>query len=267
MALSASITHDLRRLGSTLAAISKETGKDGRALVADASVQFLVGGNGVTGMYSRVKALAPDRGRISEVAKLRGYRVKIAHPKAAERALRDMRTAGGSGSMLFRRRKSTFAPSAKKGGGLKRLAYRNGKLVNASSAEAGVSTTEAGFMGLRRKPGMISLNARALMVYYELRAREASRMSLASSYAFAGIRALRGKDSGTASFARRNAASLLVGSVFFSAAGDASYARISNFIPTKSVRLEPLAAATLSQVLADKEAYLSRKILKNFTRR
>lgn len=284
------IRDDLAALSDTLGAIARVTGKDASRLVADATVQFLIGGNGITGMAKLTRGYAPAKGRISEVAKMRGYRVVIFHNRARERAERRFADAGGAqgNSLLVRFKNSSLAPSAaglgasrrKNTAGLTFLSYRNGKLVRlkdpykngkGSNAErqTPVTTAEARFMGLKPAKGgrVASLNLRALTVYYELRARESSRLNLASSYAFKGLAALRDPSALVADARATAASGRLTGAVSYRTDGRTSATSvISNFIPMKRRDLDAASSLTLRAVLRDKQAYLARKIQDNFTR-
>lgn len=276
--LRSEIRSDLASLADTLGRIAATTGKDGARLVAAAAVQFLIGGNGVVGMAKRTRDYAPARGAITAAAASRGWRVKIAHRAALARAERESFTGAQT---LYRRRASrlsTTQAGVTRAGGLKLLVAdrRTGqaRLARSLRVAKGKAATELPFTtdrlaraGIRTPGNAVALNRRAIAVYYELRKREGSRAYVASSYAFKGISALRAAGVRSAQAQARSASGKATGLVSYRADGKANaIATISNLIPMRRRNLDAAAALTLRAVLADKEAYLRRKLSEKFTR-
>lgn len=278
MPLDIHVREDLGRLANTLGEIQRVTGKTGQALVADAAVQFAIGGNGVRGMFQRLRAVRPEPDAITRAAQARGWRVRITHEAAKDRAFAAWRgQSSSSSSLLFRLgkdRASTRDPNRIKRGNLKRVVIdrKTGRLRNERSlkAEAGVSNFErtAATVGDRLAKGSrrnaVSLNMRAAEVHWELKMREASRGYLASSYAHKGIKAMTRRKEYHSDLRAKDGR--LTGSADFMTGDGAAIASFANNFPATRSNPDAMTRDALAAVMADKEAYLSRKLLENFTK-
>lgn len=276
VAVSLSIKSDLDRLSRTLGAIGAETGKDARRLVADATVQLTIGGNGVKGLRQLYAEIAPAKGSvrsapwgIGRTSRVHGERGSLGVSLYAERTARAL--LGSRAAAYFRLSGKRITPVAisvrhtRRGPTLRGVNFRSGR--NA----APVYATRQNTAGVALPSDAKSLNLRALAVFFELGAREAGRGLLGKQFTMRGLRgtiaAVQDEGRASLSAALDGGDHATIGRVTYHATKTGTtYGRVEGFIAPNTRYTDSLNARAVSAVLRDKEQYLSRKILQNFTR-
>lgn len=265
------IRHDLDRLANTLGAIARETGKDGRALVADATVQVAIGGNGIKGLLQEYRALAPKKGAIKSAPWGAGKTFNAFGERdstgvsipATDRARELLR---GAPAGYFRVGARRIFPLGVAPAGTRTRA----RLVNARESRRGkynrlAIATAGTARGAIKPAGAKLLNLRALSVYFEINQRESSRGYLARQFV-TGIPRKIAPDTPAAAYAARRKDGKVIGSVSYAAAREAASGRILGLVEPNSKNTEAINRRVLAAVIRDKEQYLSRKLLENFSK-
>lgn len=253
----ARVDSDLKKLGETIQKTAQYSRKGLALLLADATTQITIGGNGIDGLYQGFRKLRPNPdtdirsapwgiGRTRRVyGEVSRHSVSIAAQRRAEAIM------GNNPSLLFR---MTGSGPLKKPvpltiGVRKNVLFRPGK--NALPKYAKV-----------KGPGEKRLNLRALAVYYELQLRATGTGISAAEFAIRrstlGQNLRRAADSNASvRLVQLRSAGLPIGSVEF----DGASARVRGYLSLRS-DVTGIEQRTVAAVLADKQARLEQAIAK-----
>lgn len=273
MSVSLVIRHDLDRLANTLGAIATETGKDGKRLVADATVQVTIGGNGVKGLLQEYRAIAPKKGAVKSAPwgagktfNAHGERDSTGVSVAASNRARELLRGAPAG--YFRIGSKRVFPLGIAPAGLRSKA----RLVNARQSRGGKYNrlgiaTAATARGIKKPAGAKLLNLRALAVYFEINQRDSSRGYLARQFVTGVPRRINADAPSAAyAYAARRKDGKVIGSVTYAATQSGAVGHILGLVEPNSLNTETINRRVLAAVLRDKEQYLSRRILANFSK-
>lgn len=253
----ARVDSDLKKLGETIEKTAQYSRRGLALLLADATTQITIGGNGIDGLYQGFRKLRPNPDTdirsapwgIGRTRRVYGDVGRVGVSIAAQRRAEDI--LQGKKSLLFRMTRT-------RGGILgKPVPLLVGKRKNVLfGPRKGLTYAKV------KGPGEKRLNLRALAVYYELQLRATGTGISAAEFAIRrstlGQNLRRAADSNASvRLVQLRSAGLPIGSVEF----DGASARVRGYLSLRS-DVTGIEQRVVAAVLADKQARLERAIAK-----